>query len=120
MIMFNYVALPATDFERAFRFYDALTGGRVRRNPDVPFPMAYFVDGDEQHCGHLFEAAGFQPSSHGALVYIRVDDVDVALAVIVDAGGTVTMPKAFLGPGKGSWARFLDPEGNQLALHAAS
>lgn len=53
-------------------------------------------------------------------MYIRVVDVDVTLAVIVDAGGTVTMPKAFLGPGKGSWARFLDPEGNQLALHAAS
>ena len=121
MRLFSYVALPTVDFERAFRFYSAVTAGRLRRNPHVPFPMAYFFNDDGTDVGHLFLLPGFSPAKDGELVYMEpADDLTETPNTIVAAGGTVTMSKTALGPGKGFWARFLDTEGNQLALHSSA
>lgn len=55
--IFSYVAIPSTDFERAFIFYYAITDGLIQKNPNVPFPMAYFTDKDYNYVGHLFQRA---------------------------------------------------------------
>jgi uncharacterized protein len=118
--LFSYTAIPATDFERAFAFYSAVTEGGIQRNPQVPFPMAYFVDSAGRNVGHLFQLPGFAPSEDGVIVYMEpTHELDVALARIEAAGGTVRMKKTSLGPGKGHWALFLDSEGNRLALHSS-
>lgn len=126
---FSYVAIPSTDFERAFAFYSAVTGGRVQRNEQTPFPMAYFTDQDGAYVGHLFQletiktpaggAVALKPSADGPIVYMELEkDLNVALARVANAGGGVVMGKTLIGPGKGFWAMFLDTEGNRLALHS--
>lgn len=116
-----YVAIPALDFERAFAFYSSMTDGGLVRNPHVPFPMAWFQSDGEPPTGHLFSLPGFLPSQDGAIVYIRrPEPMEVSLERILAAGGTFVMPRTPLGPGKGFWSLFLDPEGNRLALHAIS
>jgi predicted enzyme related to lactoylglutathione lyase len=116
---FSYVAIPALDFERAFAFYHEITGGLIRRNPHVPFPMAYFTDENNKDTGHLFQLPNFKPSVDGAIVYMELaPDLNETLAKIERAGGKVVMPKTLITPEKGYWALFLDSEGNKLALHS--
>lgn len=126
---FSYVAIPCTDFERAFKFYFEITGGLIQRNPSVSFPMAYFTDRDYNYVGHLFRleamthpsggTVSFKPSSDGVLVYMELEkDLNTILTKIEKAGGKVIMPKTLIAPGKGYWALFLDTEGNKLALHS--
>ncbi len=127
---FSYVAIPSIDFERAFKFYFEITGGLIQRNPNVPFPMAYFTDKDYNYVGHLFKLEGmthpdggtvsFKPSSDGVIVYMELEkDLSKTLVKIEKAGGKVIMGKTLIAPGKGYWALFLDTEGNKLALHSA-
>jgi len=117
--IFSYVAIPSDNFERAFKFYSEITGGLIRRNPNVPFPMAYFTDEDGKDVGHLFQLPNFKPSQDGTIVYLELaKDLNETLAKIESAGGKVIMPKTLIAPGKGYWALFLDTEGNKLALHS--
>jgi predicted enzyme related to lactoylglutathione lyase len=117
--VFSYIAIPATDFDRAFKFYSEITNGLIRKNPNVPFPMAYFFDRENNDVGHLFQLPGFNPSADGAIVYMELaKDLSDTLAKIENAGGKVIMPKTLISPAKGYWALFLDTEGNKLALHS--
>lgn len=70
---FSYIAIPVTDFERAFLFYSEITGGLLQRNPNVPFPMAYFTGREQNNIGHLFQLDGFLPSAQGSIVYLQLD-----------------------------------------------
>ena len=126
---FSYVAIPCTDFERAFKFYFEITGGLIQRNPSVPFPMAYFTDQNYNYVAHLFRLESmthldgrkvpFIPSSDGVIVYMELEkDLSTTLTKIEKAGGKVIMGKTLIAPGKGYWALFLDTEGNKLALHS--
>ena len=117
--LFSYVAIPCDDFERAYKFYYAITNGLLRRNENVPFPMAYFVNRNGKNIGHLFHDQRFQTSQDGVMVYFESDkELSLMLSEIDKAGGTIVMPKSALGPGRGYWAIFLDTEGNKLALHS--
>ena len=90
------------------------------KNPNVPFPMAYFTDAFGNKVGHLFQLPNFKPSADGAIVYMGLaKDLNVIIAKIENAGGRVLMPKTLIAPDKGYWALFLDSEGNKLALHSS-
>ncbi len=116
---FSYIAIPCTNFERAFDFYVHITDGLIYRNTNVPFPMAYFTDRDNNNVGHLFQLPGFNPSADGPIVYMELaKDLDETISKISAAGGKIVMPKTFIAPGRGYWALFLDSEGNKLALHS--
>ena len=92
---------------------------RVRVNPAVPFPMAYFLGDDGRDVGHLFMLPGFRVSADGPIVYMEIDnDLSDTLRIIERNGGKVVLPKTLIAPGKGYWALFLDTEGNRLALHS--
>ncbi len=117
---FSYIAIPCTDFQRAFNFYSAITDGKLVKNPAVPFPMAYFKDEEGNNIGHLFQMAGIEPSSDGPIVYLKLaDDLNDTLSKIDAAGGKVIMPKTLISATAGYWSIFLDSEGNRLALHSA-
>lgn len=118
--VFSYVAIPTGDFERAFKFYSEITGGLIAKNPNVPFPMAYFTDATGDNVGHLFQLPNFKPSADGAIVYMELaKDLNEIVAKIENSGGKVIMPKTMIAPDKGYWALFLDTEGNKLALHSS-
>lgn len=127
--IFSYVAIPSTDFERAFKFYFEITDGLIQKNLNVPFPMAYFTDKDYNYVGHLFQltqmkltdgsVVDLKPSGDGAIIYMEMaKDLNETLEKITKAGGKILMPKTLIAPGKGYWALFLDTEGNKLALHS--
>ena len=117
--IFNYIAIPCVDYERALTFYSAITDGRLKENPGVPFPMAYFTDADGNHSGHIFQHPNFKPSADGPIVYLELaDDLNDTLAKIVEAGGNIVMPKTLITQERGYWALFIDTEGNRLALHS--
>jgi hypothetical protein len=58
--LFNCVAIPSADFVRALSFYEEITEGVSWHDPDVPFPMVYFVDDLGNPVGHLFQVPSFK------------------------------------------------------------
>jgi predicted enzyme related to lactoylglutathione lyase len=86
--VFSYVAIPCEKFQGAFKFYHDITGGLIVHNPNVPFPMAYFIDRENNNVGHLFQLNNFKPSSDGTVVYMELaKDLNETLAKIERAGG---------------------------------
>jgi predicted enzyme related to lactoylglutathione lyase len=57
-----------------------------------------------------------KPSDQGALVYLRVEDLDAALSRVEPAGGKVLFPSTDAGA-EGRFAWILDSEGNRLGLN---
>lgn len=118
-MLFCHVAIPTAQFERAFQFYSVITASRLQINAAVPFPMAYFLNDEGSHAGHLFELPGCYPSPDGPIAYFELGaDLDEALALVEPSGGRVLMGKTPIAPGRGYWALFQDTEGNRLALHS--
>jgi len=118
--IFSYVAIPCDSFERAFKFYSDITDGLIKKYDKVPFPMAYFINKDNEYVGHLFQLPNFKPAADGPIVYLELTkDLNNIITKIEKAGGKIIMPKTLIAPGKGYWALFLDTEGNRLALHSS-
>ncbi|MDW4571905.1 VOC family protein [Microbacterium sp. M3] len=109
------VAQHADDLERAAGFYRALLGTPPAAVFDPPGLLFFDLDGVRL----LLERGA--PS---ALIYLRVDDMDAALARVADAE-VVTPPRVIfthdddtLGPaGHDEWQAFVkDPDGNTVGL----
>ena len=106
MARINYVELPASDIAAARRFYAAAFGfGLTDFGPSYAATTTGDVDLGLQ--GDAGEA------STAPLVVIDVADLDVALAAVTAAGGTIVKP-VFAFPG-GRRFHFHDPHGNELA-----
>jgi len=112
--------IPADDLQRAARFYRDVFGWEIHQ---MPGPVEYY--------GVRTTATGESglpvgPGVNGGMYtrskpeqavtnYIGVQDIDAHTARLVEAGGTVLMPKMHV-PGHGWMIHFKDPEGNVLAL----
>ncbi len=102
----SFVELPARDIVAARRFYaDAFAMALTDFGPTYACTMTGDVDLGLQ--GDASEAPV------APLVVIAVDDLDIALAAVERAGGTITRP-VFAFPG-GRRFHFTDPHGNELA-----
>lgn len=115
----NWFEIPAADFERAKKFYEAV----LEISMTLPFPdMKYAMfPADMQNNeigGGLVEEQGYVPADKGALVYLNGgEDLDVPLSRVEAAGGKIVMSKKSIGP-NGFMAMFLDTEGNRVAFHS--
>ncbi|MBI2274742.1 MAG: VOC family protein [Bacteroidetes bacterium] len=115
----NWFEIPAVDFERAKKFYEAV----LDISMTLPFPdMKYALfPADMQNGeigGGLVEEKGYEPSEKGSLVYLNGgNDLDVPLGRVEAAGGKILTPKTSLGP-NGFMATFMDTEGNRVAFHS--
>lgn len=111
--------IPATDLDRATRFYEAVLGARFTRETVDGHEMAFFDDDGEPDgiVGALATGDVYRPSTSGAIVYFGVDDVEAALARAVAHGGEVLYPATSIGE-RGTVAEIRDSEGNRIALHA--
>jgi predicted enzyme related to lactoylglutathione lyase len=111
--------IPATDLDRAARFYQQLFGAPLQR-ADFGMPIAVFpyrAEGGASGC--LAQSPTMQPSRSGSLIYLNADpSLDAALARAEEAGGRVVQPRTALPPGMGFFAKIEDTEGNQVGLHA--
>jgi len=117
----NWFEIPATDIDRAQRFYEAVLGLPMHRETMGSEQMAIFsADGDHavQGCVNV-GAEGVAPSRAGTRVYLDAGaSIDAALARVAGAGGRVHTPKTALPPGMGFFAHLEDTEGNIVGLHA--
>lgn len=114
----TWFEIPATDLERARKFYETIFQMEIEILDLGGFQMGIFP-----HAGvgaALCRHESYQPSAtHGPLIYLEANpDLNEVLGRVVAAGGRILRPKSEISPEFGFMALFLDSEGNRLALHS--
>ena len=106
-----YVEIPAEDADRSAAFYAAVFGWRIRRHGDGSLA---FDDSVGEVSGTW--VSGRRPlGDQGLLFHIMVDDMEAALAAVVNHGGEIVRPVGADAPE--ITARFRDPGGNVVGLY---
>jgi predicted enzyme related to lactoylglutathione lyase len=114
-----YFEVPADDLKRAKKFYKGLLGWEFARNqnPDVAMEYWEITTGTAEegtiNMGGMYQRPGPMPA--GIITYVKVDDLDTALAKVEKLGGKIVMPKMSVKM-VGTMAHILDSEGNMIAL----
>jgi predicted enzyme related to lactoylglutathione lyase len=119
----SWFEIPATDLERATRFYETIFS--VKLNPlDLPnikmrmFPVENQMTGVS---GAVVDSGGFHKPSKtdGPLIYLNGNpDVQHVLDKVEAAGGSILVPKTEISPDYGYMAVIIDTEGNRIGLHS--
>ena len=115
----NWFEIPVIDFSRAKTFYEKVLD--IAIEPMVMGPVTMGMLSSDQNAvgGAIVHGDGGSPSQNGTLVYLNGgDDLAPMLARVVEAGGTVVVPKTEIGNGFGFFAHFIDTEGNKVGLHS--
>lgn len=110
-----WVEIPATDFERAVEFYNAILKLNLKGMDFGHEKMAVFPN-DE---GAISFAPDFNPSKDGVLVSLNTEnDLDKTIERIKENGGQIVRPKTKIeAEGRGYFALFIDSEGNKVGLY---
>lgn len=118
----HWFEIPATDLDRAQRFYETVLGCTLRREPMGPGQGAVFPY--QREAGGVGGALlcgpnACAPGASGTLVYLDGGaSLDATLARVDAAGGQIALPRQALPPGMGFFAHIIDTEGNRVGLHA--
>lgn len=116
----KFIEIPAADFARAVRFYEAVLNIRLTICDGCETEkMAFFGDFTEEPNVAISWSADFHPSKDGVLVSLTVEDVDAVLALVAAHGGKTVRGKTKIeADGMGFFAQFSDSEGNTLGLYS--
>lgn len=115
----NWFEIPATDFDRAKKFYSEVLEGEMHINECMGVKMAFFPMEGDGVGGAICTGEGYTPSASGAKVYLSGgEDLSASLARVEKAGGKVVMPKTKISDEVGYMAFFIDTEGNNVAFHS--
>ena len=119
----SWFELPATDLDRAQKFYEAIFEMTMVPLNLGNLQMRLFPLQDPRTGigGAINKAEGFyKPSAtDGPLVYLNANpDVQQVLDRVEAAGGKVVVPKTEISPEYGYMAVFTDSEGNRVGLHS--
>jgi predicted enzyme related to lactoylglutathione lyase len=119
----SWFEIPATDLDRAQKFYEAIFD--ITLDPlDLPnikmrmFPLDDMMTGVG---GAVVDSGGFhKPSAtDGVLIYLNGNpDVQNVLDKVEKAGGKIMVPKTEISPEFGFMGVFMDTEGNRIGLHS--
>ena len=112
----NWFEIPATNLDRAARFYEQTLGVQLRREDFGPDKIAIFPASEGGVAGSLVAGPNRRPSPEGSLIFLGAADVAAALARATHAGGTSVSGIIDIGE-MGSFAIVLDTEGNRVGLH---
>lgn len=119
----SWFEIPATDIERAQRFYEAVFKFQMQIMDLQGIKMRMFpLDNPMKGIGGTLVQEGtnfYKPSStDGPLIYLNGNpDVQIFLDRIEEAGGKILVPKTAISDEYGDMAVFEDTEGNRIALH---
>ena len=116
----NWFEIPATDINRAVKFYNAVLGVEMEPIEMMPgFHMAMLpYEPSKGVGGGILQGEGYVPSTDGTVVYLNGgEDLSVPLGRVEAAGGQVLQPKTDIGE-NGFMAYILDTEGNKVGLHS--
>ena len=117
----NWFEIPAADFARAKKFYEAILGVEMQTMEGMGMTMAFLpADLKNGIGGGIVKGNGYEPSAKGTLAYLNGgDDLSVPLSKVEPAGGSIVLPKTAIGH-NGFMAHFIDTEGNKVGLHSMS
>ncbi len=115
----GWFELPATDLDRAAKFYADAFGFDMTRRGNVGYDMVWFPSSatNKGAPGALIKGFGYKPSLEGPILYFTAPEIDKIAEKIVAAGGKIHVPKKAIGE-YGFIAIFEDSEGNRAGLHA--
>ncbi|MGE0090386.1 MAG: VOC family protein [Bacteroidales bacterium] len=113
--LISWVEIPAVDFDRAVKFYNAV----------LKIDMQIFDCGNEKMAclptgeGAISFAPDFKPSKNGTLVSLNTgNDLDGAIERVVANNGTIFLPKTKIEvENRGYFALVIDCEGNKVGLY---
>ena len=115
----NWFEIPATNFDRAVKFYSTILDKELPTTHMNSADMAFFSTEPLEVSGVIISGEGAEPSNKGVLLYLNgCDNLNVPLSKVEIAGGTVVLPKTKISDEIGFYAIFIDSEGNRLALHS--
>jgi len=119
----SWFEIPTTDIDRAQNFYETIFGIALipMDMPNIKMRMFPLDDMMTQVGGALVESGGFHIASatDGPLIYLNANpDVQNVLDKVVEAAGSIIVPKTEISPEHGYMAVFMDTEGNRVALHS--
>lgn len=116
----TWFEIPVYNIHRAAAFYNSIYNMEMEMNVGADYAMAYFPV-DKGIGGALVAGPGCVPNATGVLIYLNAgSDMDNVLGRVELAGGRVIMPRTLISEISGSFALFIDSEGNRLALHEGS
>ncbi len=120
MLQTVWIELPVKDIERALKFYSAvfqLSGIEIRDDGTRKTATLANTDGGAPGLS-LTQVAGFNASARsGVWLYFGTgEDFDGHVARVRAAGGEIIDAKVSMGEA-GSYASFVDTEGNLLSLY---
>ena len=118
----SWFEIPASDLDRATRFYEAIFGVKLIPVDMESIRMRMFPLEDMMGVGGaVVDSGGFhKPSStDGPLIYLNGNpDLQNVLSKVEAAGGKIMVPKTEITPEYGYMAVFIDTEGNRIGLHS--
>jgi uncharacterized protein len=115
----NWFDLPATNLERAARFYETVLTIQLIRENMLGAQMAIFPAKPGEATGAIMARDGVTPGTTGSTIYLKAGaDLSAALGRVPAAGGKVLHPKTFIKEGWGYFAIILDSEGNSVGLQS--
>jgi uncharacterized protein len=111
--------IPATNFPRAIRFYEAILGISLVHHAAWPH-LAIFPYQRPGISGAIAYGEDLKPSPDGVAIYLNCDGkFDDVLGRVESAGGTIIQDKNHL-PDVGWVVQIRDSEGNRIGLHSAA
>ena len=117
----SWFEIPASDLDRATRFYETILQTTLNRTKFGPDELAVFPYEAPAVSGCLIAAPKTKATTEGVAVYLNADpSLDAVLARVPHAGGSVVVGRTELGGDMGCFARIIDSEGNGIGLHAIS
>ena len=120
----SWFSIPANDFDRAKKFYEALYGTTLKVEDDkvnnekmLMFPCDMKGGGAG---GAITHGSSRTPSKEGTIVYLNFEgELQEVLDRVATAGGKVTTPKTPMGK-MGDYAVIEDTEGNTVGVYSAA
>ncbi len=111
----SWVEIPATDIERAVKFYGKVLNLEIQVMDFGKEKMACFPSGE----GAISSVPNFKPSKNGVLVSFDAEKgLNATLKTVTENGGEIVQPKTKIeAEGKGYFAIIVDTEGNKVGLY---
>ena len=116
--LINWVEIPATDLQRARKFYNSVLG-KIEFNEMEMNGTRYalFPSKDKFNSGALVQGEYYRPSPDGVIIYLDGgENMDDILKHVEKAGGEIIMAKTYIGEEAGYVGIFIDSEGNKIGL----
>jgi predicted enzyme related to lactoylglutathione lyase len=113
--LITWVEIPATNIERAAKFYSKVLNIEIQVLDFGKEKMACFPNGE----GAISQAPDFNPSKNGVLVSFDTEkSLNTSLNTVIENGGEIVQPVTKIeAEGRGYFALIIDTEGNKVGLY---